>query len=334
MIFRRLAVLSILGSVLFPALPAHAVGGFSDVPLDHPAAAAVEYLQAKGLISGYADGTFRPNQKVNRAEAVKLIVSTIADERQLKEAGTSSFADVASDAWYAPHVAFAKKQGFVSGTNAGFMPGKAVTKAEFLKMLFLSRKIDLKTFGDVTVPIALDVTNAKDWYYPVMRYALSTGITVTASSGHLSPERELTRSDVAIFLHRFFISREGGKTSDLLESVRIDLERTITALERGDANTAERTAARAVLAARGAHLFQPDLAAVRVAIKTSEGYRALVYAYRAGLTGDLQKVVTHATNAWKSGEAALKISPDAAALAQQLQKYAKSFADQARANMK
>lgn len=308
---------------------------FTDVPDDHFAAQAVSYLKARSLIGGYEDGTFRPDQKVNRAEATKLIASSIASEIQLKEAGTASFADVDAGAWFAPYVAWAKQQGFVSGTGNGkeFLAGKTVTKAEFLKMLFLSRKTDLKAFGDVTSSLALDVTNEKEWYYPVMRYALASGVTATAKTGYLSPGRDVTRADAAVFLHRFFLAREGGRTQDLLSNAREDLERTITALEKGDVNTADITSARAVLAARGAHQFRPNEDQVRVAVKTAEGYRSLVQAYRAGMAGNLDKVVSNSTAAWKSGDQALKISPDAAELAKQLQRYAKSFADQARANM-
>ncbi len=331
-----LSLLTISTVALTSVAPAFAQEGtFKDVPSDHFAAPAIQYLRARNLISGYEDNTFRPDQKVNRAEAVKLIASSIAGENDIKGAGTASFGDVPADAWFAPYVAWAKKQGFVSGKGESktFSAGQAVTKAEFLKMLFLSRKVDLQAFGDITASLATDVTNAKDWYYPVMRYAVATGVTAVSKNGSLSPGRDVTRADAAVFLYRFFLSREGAKTQDLLLSAKDDLEKTLSALERGDLTTADQSSIRAVLSARGAHEFRPNEVPVQVAVKTAEGYRSLVQAYRAGLAGDLQKVVTLSSAAWKSGDAAIKISPDASTLANQLQKYAKSFADQARANM-
>ncbi len=310
-------------------------GKFRDVSPDDFAAPAIEYLRSRNLIAGYEDNTFRPNQKVNRAEAVKLIASSIAGENEIKGAGRASFSDVPEDAWFAPYVAWAKKQGFVSGKGEtkSFQASQTVTKAEFLKMLFLSRKIDLQAFGDITAPLATDVTSAKEWYFPVMRYGLATGVTAVSKNGTLGPAREVTRADAAVFLYRFFLSREGSKTQDLLLSAKDDLEKTLSALERGDLTIADQSSIRAVLSARGAHQFRPDEVPVKVAVKTAEGYRSLVQAYRSGLAGDLQKVVTLSSAAWKSGDAALKISPDASTLAKQLQKYAKSFADQARASM-
>lgn len=48
---------------------------FSDVPKGHYAYEAIGYLRERKILLGYADGTFRPDQRVNRAEALKIIVS-------------------------------------------------------------------------------------------------------------------------------------------------------------------------------------------------------------------------------------------------------------------
>lgn len=48
-------------------------GGFSDVPFNHLNAETIDYVQANGIVSGYPDGTFRPDQTINRAEFVKII---------------------------------------------------------------------------------------------------------------------------------------------------------------------------------------------------------------------------------------------------------------------
>ena len=47
---------------------------FSDVSSDSQYYEAIEYLQENGIVEGYADGSFRPNQEVNRAEALKIIL--------------------------------------------------------------------------------------------------------------------------------------------------------------------------------------------------------------------------------------------------------------------
>src|SRR3989344_8997908 len=81
---RRASVIFLLWSLtgtLFPPLAAKTptpeeVGqSFLDVSPLHPAYPAVEYLKSTGVLQGYADGTFRPDAKVNRAEATKIIVA-------------------------------------------------------------------------------------------------------------------------------------------------------------------------------------------------------------------------------------------------------------------
>ena len=61
----------------------------------------VERWQEAGLISGYPDGTFRPEVPVTRAQFAKIIAELYLKEQ---ESGSGTFKDVAPDAWYAPYV--------------------------------------------------------------------------------------------------------------------------------------------------------------------------------------------------------------------------------------
>ena len=57
-----------------PAAPAARAGQFSDVPESGPTSDAVGYLVGAGVISGYPDGTFRPDMPLNRGQATKILV--------------------------------------------------------------------------------------------------------------------------------------------------------------------------------------------------------------------------------------------------------------------
>ncbi|MEK7563157.1 MAG: S-layer homology domain-containing protein, partial [Patescibacteria group bacterium] len=57
-------------------LPLQALAAFSDVSSTHPNAEAIAYVKAEGIVSGYPDGTYRPNQTINRAEFVKFVTGT------------------------------------------------------------------------------------------------------------------------------------------------------------------------------------------------------------------------------------------------------------------
>ncbi len=106
---------------------------FSDIPKDAWYRKAVMTAYMKGWIDGYEDGTFRPLQYVNRAEALKMILltkhATVAD-------GESTLSDIRESDWFHKYVSFAVKKGIVSGYKDGtFKPGNMITRAEAAKII-------------------------------------------------------------------------------------------------------------------------------------------------------------------------------------------------------
>lgn len=94
---------------------------------------AVEYLQKKGIVGGYEDGTFKPTQTINRAELLKLI---FAGKSKVTPSQRRCFSDVNPDVWYAPYVCTAKQRGIVSGYPDGTFRGEEpVNFAEAIKMV-------------------------------------------------------------------------------------------------------------------------------------------------------------------------------------------------------
>lgn len=312
-------------------LPSAAGAAFTDVPKSHFAAEAINYLSERGILNGYKDGTFQPDKKVTRAEAVKIIAAQFIESAP--PARDPGFQDVPKEAWYFSSVAWAVAQrGVVDGPpkNLNFHPARAVTKSEFLKMLFAGNGVDMKSFGDIILAISSDVTDGKAWYYPVLRYAVATTTTVVSDAGLIGPNRDLTRGDVALLLHRFLLFRNGQRVQDALTQTKEEVEAIITALSKGDVREAEYASARAILISRGALLAAPDEPVVKVAVKISEGYRALTRAYRASLSGDTDTVAKLASDAAYLAKQAREIDPGSTGLADTLEQHAKSFAKQAR----
>jgi hypothetical protein len=316
--------------MMVTAAPAFAAQSFSDVPQKHYAYDAVEYLKQKGMMDGYKDGTFKPDQKVNRAEALKMIVTPFLTDAS-GSVSSAPYADVAAGDWFAPAVAWALKQGAIDGPpkSAKFNPSRNITKSEFLKMFMGARKIDANSFGDVKITLSRDL-GAKDWQYPYMRYAIASSMTVATSDGRYAPNSELTRGDVAVLIYRFYLYRAGQRTQALLSETEKELSKTIDALSQHDVTAADYTSARALLMIRGAHEIRPEEPMVKVIVKITEGYRSLVRAFRAASAKDWDAVIKLSGDAWYSGDQARKISEGGKKLADQLQQYSKSFANQAR----
>lgn len=99
---------------------------FSDVAKSHWAANYIGYMQQFGIITGYADGSFRPDASVTRAE-----FAAIASRFEKLTEGNKSFSDVPSSHWAAKYINFAATRGWVNGYADGtFQPNNSITRAE------------------------------------------------------------------------------------------------------------------------------------------------------------------------------------------------------------
>lgn len=92
----------------------------------------IEYLTSKGIISGYEDGTFRPEGKITRAELVKMIVTA----KKLKGGMGSYFSDVTNSYWAKEYIDIAVANGIIKGDVEGtFRPGDNITYGEVATVL-------------------------------------------------------------------------------------------------------------------------------------------------------------------------------------------------------
>ncbi len=137
---------------------------FSDVLASHRNAQAINYVQSQGIVEGYADGTYKPDQTINRAEFVKILVNaqfpSSVSACMLGHGGAASFLmDLDTEAWYAKHVcvAFDKQiiQGYPDGT---FRSSTTVNFAEAAKIISLSFEI-----------AAPGIAAHEPWYAPFVR---------------------------------------------------------------------------------------------------------------------------------------------------------------------
>jgi len=119
--------------------------GFDDVSNKHWAAKYIAYGSHKGLITGYPDGTFKPNKVLTRAEGVTVLArySNLA----ILPAKKPPFPDLQPDFWANKYIAAAKKEGmlqYLVGKN--FEPTTPFTRAEATEVLYrtpmIQRAID------------------------------------------------------------------------------------------------------------------------------------------------------------------------------------------------
>ena len=149
---------------------------FNDVAKDCWAANYIGYMQQFGIVTGYEDGSFRPDAPVTRAE-----FAAIASRFEKLTQGSASFTDVPDTHWAVKYINFAATRGWVTGYEDGtFKPEHSITRAEVAEVTcrLLERSADqtyirshigeLRTFADVTEShwaywYAMEAANGHDY---------------------------------------------------------------------------------------------------------------------------------------------------------------------------
>ncbi len=170
---------------------------FSDLSENHENYEAIEALQKREVISGYPDGTFKPERGVSRVEALKLIFAGL--EAVVPDPETLHFLleDLFPDQWYAPYVAHAINQGVVKGYPDGtFKPAQTVNKAEFAKMLVLGLNIDMDMDVPEDAPMIGSDVRPTDWFYPYVSFLVENGI-LDLIDNRFNPAEPMDRAKVA-----------------------------------------------------------------------------------------------------------------------------------------
>lgn len=168
---------------------------FSDVK-GHWSVDAVDYLVGKGAISGYADGTFKPDGQITRAEAATMLAATL--NLSVDKSKKTNFTD-AKNHWASSFIAAIQDQlpGVIGGYEDGsFRPDRKITRQEMAKMITAAYGFKLNEDA------LLDFKDNNSWGKESVNVLASLGIVVGQSEGKFVPEANVTRGETATFIHR------------------------------------------------------------------------------------------------------------------------------------
>jgi hypothetical protein len=150
--------------------PTPSLKTFPDVSPDFYASEAISYLATADIISGFPDGSFKPEVPLTRAEMAKLLVN-ISGLKVADKVDQTAFPDLAPDHWSAPYVAKAFEQGWLSGyLDKTFRPNRVLSRAEGVALLAnfdklaVPKMVTWQTYTDVPVNYwaARAILGAKD----------------------------------------------------------------------------------------------------------------------------------------------------------------------------
>ena len=105
---------------------------FKDVDIKEWYASYIVAAKEKGIIDGYSDENYKPNEFVSRVEALKIILLALG---QKITGGDMNFKDTEKGSWYEKYIAFAQKNKIIKGYDDGnFRPYNSITRAEIAKI--------------------------------------------------------------------------------------------------------------------------------------------------------------------------------------------------------
>lgn len=165
---------------------------FADVPTNAYYAQSVAWAVEQGITNGTSATTFSPDQTCTTAQILTFLWRAYGSP---EAAVSSTFTDVATNAYYSQAAQWAKEHGMVEG--AVFSPNTPCTRAS--TVLYMWQAAGCPT---VTTQTSFTDVPADADYAMAVAWAVEKSITNGTSATTFSPDNTCTRGQIATFLHR------------------------------------------------------------------------------------------------------------------------------------
>ena len=163
----------------------------------------VHWALENGIMNGYGDGRFGPNDTTTRAMIVTMLYRL--EGSPMIRSGMP-FNDVTEKDWYAMAVSWAESKGIVTGYGDGkFGPNDVLTREQFATILYRYAKMKGLGFtGTWAFQLSFDdASEVSDWAYEAICWMTMQGIINGVGDNKLSPKGSATRAQVATMLMRY-----------------------------------------------------------------------------------------------------------------------------------
>lgn len=173
----------IIGGFVTPA------EAFTDVKSGTAAAVFSKYISSKNIMKGYPDGSFKPNNSINRAELAAMLVK--AKGLKLNKPAKATFKDVKPSHWAYGAVETAVKDGLLKGYKDGtFRPSAKTTRAELSALL-----LSLTREQGPVVALPKDTKDVKPghWARNLIAAAIAADVVALVDGKSFAPDKAATR---------------------------------------------------------------------------------------------------------------------------------------------
>ncbi|WP_017317142.1 S-layer homology domain-containing protein [Mastigocladopsis repens] len=179
---------------------------FPDVKPSYWAQPFIQGLAERNILNGYPDGTFRPQQVVNRDEFAAIINKAFQQPPRRQIASGSVYKDVPANYWAAPPIKAAYQQGFMTGYPGGFFrPNQDVTKVEAIVALSKGLNLASSTTPAATTQATKRQTKRRFVFFPLAITTLMQPLLIPRANATATPPSAAapqTRNNQAANLNR------------------------------------------------------------------------------------------------------------------------------------
>ncbi len=220
----------LLKGVLFTViavLTVTAANAFPDVSDDYWAASQINLLAEQGVIVGYPDGTFKPDENVTRAEFASMAIKALG-QQNTKIVQPVDFSDITREYWAYDAIQKALYFDLISSPKNGepFRPDDSVSRAESLSVAvnaLTTEEISVQKAKEVLSKAYVDTHTIPEWFIIPAGKAEILGMMVimpTKDKAKVEAERPATRAEVAAILFKMMEQAKLNPNAKLAEAMR------------------------------------------------------------------------------------------------------------------
>ncbi|MPM22346.1 hypothetical protein SDC9_68798 [bioreactor metagenome] len=198
----------------------------------HWAEGTIQKWMDAGKISGYSDGSYKPDNNITRAEFVKLVNGTIDFNKKANVA----YKDVTTADWFYDYVGIAQEIGYISGySKDSFGPNDYITREQAASILARIQYLN----GNVAAANKFsDKSKVSSWAAESVGAALDAGFITGYNDGTFRPSNKLTRAEALTMLDNVLVNaknvvvyKDGAELKDKVVEGDLVIAKTV-----GDGN--------------------------------------------------------------------------------------------------
>lgn len=159
----------------------------------HWAEDAIERWTEKGVLNGYTDGSFKPDDNITRGEFFKIISSAF----EFEDMSDNPFSDIRESDWYYDHIIKLYAAGIINGSGGKVHPEAAITREEVFAVF--ARLFDVEN-DESALSVFSDGDKTSSWAHGEVG-GLVAGGYIQGSDGQLRPTGNITRAEVVTVIN-------------------------------------------------------------------------------------------------------------------------------------